>query len=550
MKLKVFSIIIAVLILSSGLTNVADDVSRVLVNHTEVGNFINADEIETDKITMLHWFSQEVQVYSEKNKELYFVVFQPYNGLTMYKNKKLIMQNESDQYPKYQSGNYMIFHIESEDYLANRVDLYSDVTVKNANHPTYSGNYFLGNYSNINKLIVTKNTIDVLTKCFIIFVGVMVFFTEKNRWFSILLIPVLGLVFVGLELGLLAFVVLLYVYASKQQKKSVKKVLLIMALLVACLLPYVEKWLEEIIVWIPVSLNSLYLFIFLMLSIVNYLKDKSSYSLIAMLDIATIFLFFTINYEFMVFRLFYNELFITIIVVTLLALSFRNFRIYFSKEKTVRLDLLRGISHDLRVPISTISLNAEILEKDDFTSDINKNTILHIIKGATQDLTDMTNSLTTYMSQDGYVKSRFKSSLQDSIYQTTRYYLNNEKNIDVKINTCEEEIYLSIEEVWLNRLIYNIVDNAYKYTDEYGEITISLLKNKKKVVFSVEDNGIGMSKEDIERILEPFYRVDKSRGTSGLGLGLSIVKSIVDNLEGQIRISSSLGEGTNFTIEI
>jgi signal transduction histidine kinase len=94
------------------------------------------------------------------------------------------------------------------------------------------------------------------------------------------------------------------------------------------------------------------------------------------------------------------------------------------------------------------------------------------------------------------------------------------------------------------------VDNAYKYTDDYGEIDITLTREKKAICLSVKDNGIGIAPEARQRILEPFYRVDSARQATGMGLGLSIVKTIVDALGGEIHIESELGEYTVFEIRL
>lgn len=551
MRLKTLIIMIVILVISSFASNSIDDVSRSIVHHIEAGNFINSQELEGSTITMLHWFSSDVQVYSEDNEPFYFTVFQPFNGLTMYKNKKLIMQNELDQYPMYQSGGYMTFFIEEEDYVDNRVDFHTVATLDNSNSPVYDGNFFAGEYQAINKLIISKYIINGISKFLLIFAMILSVFIDRNKAYASLFLLSLFLIFYKIEIGLFVFVAVLYFYSDKLFKNKQRSRVIALSICVACVVPILNQvhlFTNGALFFIDT--NTLYLLLFLGLSIYNYLKNKNRYSLISMLGISTVYVFYTVDYEFSFFRLFYDEIFMTIIYVTLLVLTNRNFRTYFSKDKTVKLDLLRGISHDLRVPISTISLNTEILEKDDFTSEMNKKTILHIIKGATKDLTNMTNSLTAYMSEDGYVSNDYHTSLQQSIHHVTRYYTNNEKNIEVKTDLCDEDIYLSIDEVWLNRLIYNLVDNAYKYTESYGEIFITLKQSNQSIKLSVEDNGIGMKKEELEKIIQPFYRVDESRSISGLGLGLSIVSAIIDQLDAKMHIESSIGEGTKFIIEI
>lgn len=102
----------------------------------------------------------------------------------------------------------------------------------------------------------------------------------------------------------------------------------------------------------------------------------------------------------------------------------------------------------------------------------------------------------------------------------------------------------------LYEIFYNLADNAVKYTGECGRVQVDLRETPVGIVWSVEDNGIGIAKEDQERIFERFYRVDKShsRGTGGTGLGLSIVKHAALVHQAKIRVESEVGKGTKITV--
>lgn len=102
------------------------------------------------------------------------------------------------------------------------------------------------------------------------------------------------------------------------------------------------------------------------------------------------------------------------------------------------------------------------------------------------DLTQMTSGLTAFVSKDHYIDKKYSSNLQDAIEHTLAYFHHGDKNIDIQSDICEEEIFLPIEEIWLNRLIFNLIDNAYKYTDEYGQINITLKKTEVKSVYLLE----------------------------------------------------------------
>jgi two-component system phosphate regulon sensor histidine kinase PhoR len=102
----------------------------------------------------------------------------------------------------------------------------------------------------------------------------------------------------------------------------------------------------------------------------------------------------------------------------------------------------------------------------------------------------------------------------------------------------------------LRTLVSNLIENALSYTETGGTVTVSLTSQPSSITLSVEDTGIGIPEESIGHIFERFYRVDKSRSRSvgGSGLGLSIVKAIVDNHKGTIKAESQVGTGTKFIV--
>lgn len=112
---------------------------------------------------------------------------------------------------------------------------------------------------------------------------------------------------------------------------------------------------------------------------------------------------------------------------------------------------------------------------------------------------------------------------------------------DIRIEADESRL----EQVWIN-----LVNNAIKYTNENGVVTISVKKSSKEVEVTIEDTGVGMSKEAISHIFERFYRQDKSRSIEGNGLGLSIVKRIIDLHRGTIDVKSREDGGSKFIIRL
>ena len=116
-----------------------------------------------------------------------------------------------------------------------------------------------------------------------------------------------------------------------------------------------------------------------------------------------------------------------------------------------------------------------------------------------------------------------------------------------------QKVEMQADEQKIKQLILILVDNAIKYTPEGGSVTVKIENvNESKVTFSIQDSGIGIAKEDQDKIFERFYRVDKarSREVGGNGLGLSIASEIVRLHEGKISVESELGEGTKFIVEL
>jgi signal transduction histidine kinase len=109
---------------------------------------------------------------------------------------------------------------------------------------------------------------------------------------------------------------------------------------------------------------------------------------------------------------------------------------------------------------------------------------------------------------------------------------------------------VSVDRPRIVEVLQNLIDNAIRYSNKNGEIKISLFKENEIAIIRVSDNGRGISAEDLPCIFDRFYQADKSRGTEGSGLGLSIVKWIVEAHKGTIDVESKLSQGSTFTAKL
>ncbi|WP_105614693.1 sensor histidine kinase [Vallitalea okinawensis] len=213
-----------------------------------------------------------------------------------------------------------------------------------------------------------------------------------------------------------------------------------------------------------------------------------------------------------------------------------------------RISLLRGISHDLKLPLSVIKSSNQIIEHYDMPFEQRKKYMKTGLE-ATKELEKMTENINSYL-KIGATKSKdMTTSIHDSFERLKDHFdvYNQEKKYDFSVVMDEEDVLLPMDPVQFYRMVFNLVDNAFKYTREDGKIILGY-RVKKDVTIFVKDNGLGMTEEKINKIFDPFYRIDTSRSNEGLGLGLSVVKGIVDSVNGEIQVESIIDTGTLFKI--
>ena len=128
-------------------------------------------------------------------------------------------------------------------------------------------------------------------------------------------------------------------------------------------------------------------------------------------------------------------------------------------------------------------------------------------------------------------------------------YIAEDKKILIETH-MPKELYITADANRLRQVLSNLLDNALKYTPSGGKIDMEAFRKDRQVGITIKDTGIGIPPEEIPKIWDRLYRVDKSRSQSGIGLGLSLVKAVVQAHKGHVEVSSKPREGSSFTVFI
>jgi two-component system phosphate regulon sensor histidine kinase PhoR len=215
-----------------------------------------------------------------------------------------------------------------------------------------------------------------------------------------------------------------------------------------------------------------------------------------------------------------------------------------------------NVSHELRTPLTTIKGYAETLLEGALKEEV-ASQFVQVIKRHSDRLEKIVEDLlilSKIESKEFQLKmeSLSVSDLIGDVLDFLKEPLNKRK-MSVSVGELPPTLLVFGDRQYLEQVLMNILDNAIKYGREKGTITISTTeRDQREVEISVKDDGIGIPKEDLSRVFERFYRVDKGRSheLGGTGLGLSIVKHIVQAHGGKVWADSQLGEGSTFYITL
>ena len=223
-----------------------------------------------------------------------------------------------------------------------------------------------------------------------------------------------------------------------------------------------------------------------------------------------------------------------------------------SGVETLRTDFIANVSHEMKTPLAVMQNYGTLLQAPDLPEE-KRMEYAKAITDASRRLADMmTNVLKLGRLENQQIYPNPTTfDLGEQLCESLLQYENvwERKNIEIEtdiaegVNVCADTELLSL--VW-----NNLFSNAFKFTDECGKVTLTLTADEEYATVKIADTGCGMSAEVGSHIFEKFYQGDTSHATQGNGLGLALVKRVVDIMQGEIGVESAVGFGTTFTVKI
>lgn len=220
------------------------------------------------------------------------------------------------------------------------------------------------------------------------------------------------------------------------------------------------------------------------------------------------------------------------------------------KLENIRSQFVANVSHELKTPLTSIKGFAETLKYVDDSETRKK--FLNIIDDEADRLTRLISDILTLSDIESKKQQKVERiNVNEVITDVCCLISNSAKEKNINISTAGEKVpEITGDKDHFKQMMINLVDNAVKYTESGGMVTVGTELQDDNVAIWVQDTGVGISKEHLDRLFERFYRVDKarSRAAGGTGLGLAIVKHIVMNFNGKIEVESQVGKGSKFIV--
>ncbi len=220
--------------------------------------------------------------------------------------------------------------------------------------------------------------------------------------------------------------------------------------------------------------------------------------------------------------------------------------------ETLKTDFFSNVSHEIKTPIAVISNYAQLLEKEDDLSEVQKEYVKNIIMTSDK----LSELITNILKLNRLEKQRIqyekeKYDICEQLCECLLSYENriDEKNIEIEAD-MEDKVMIYSDKGLLEIVWNNLFSNAVKFTEKNGKISIIQESDNKEITVIIKDTGCGMSEETISHIYEKFYQGESSHSTQGNGLGLALCYRILQLCGGSIKAESMQEKGTTFTVKL
>ena len=227
------------------------------------------------------------------------------------------------------------------------------------------------------------------------------------------------------------------------------------------------------------------------------------------------------------------------------------------KLEQIRTDFAANVSHEMKTPLTSIKGFIETLQAGAIDNPEMARRFLDIMMVEAERLTRLINDILSITKLESGTENVeiTRLNLMDVVNYVAGGLLKPQaeaKQVAIRVNNADTPAYIMGNRDRVQQLVLNLVENGVKYNKVGGSVTVTVMQDENNVNLLVEDTGIGIKEEHLNRLFERFYRVDKgrSREMGGTGLGLAICKHIVNTMEGFIEVNSKYGEGTQFLVTL
>ncbi len=220
--------------------------------------------------------------------------------------------------------------------------------------------------------------------------------------------------------------------------------------------------------------------------------------------------------------------------------------------ETLRTDFIANVSHEMKTPLAVMQNYGTLLQ----TPNLSEDKRIEYAKGVTDSSRKMADMMTNILKLNRLENQQIYPQatvfdLSEQLCECLLQYENVWEKSDIEIDTdIEDDVKVQADSELLSLVWNNLFSNAFKFTEPGGTVSVILTTTEHHAIVKVKDNGCGMSPEVGAHIFEKFYQGDTSHSVQGNGLGLALVKKVVDIVQGEISVESTPGEGSTFTVKI